>query len=148
MQRAALFLLLIIFEASCTAKTPAKPQHDFQPRPNYLTMGNPVAGRAIFLELKCNTCHTVAGERSDRKIPGPGGPELGTAEAFQTPDDIARSIATPGHAVSAKPGPWQEANGSRMADYASTMTVSQLMDLVAYILSLPHDPPDELPGWR
>jgi mono/diheme cytochrome c family protein len=137
MRRITLICSLIFIVTSCTAKAPPAPKQDFQPRPNYLTMGNAVAGRAAFVELKCNTCHTVAGERLDGKALKQGGPELGTAEALQSPDEIARSIAAPEHAVSEKAGPWRQNGKSRMTEYAHVMTVRQLMDLVAYIRSLP-----------
>jgi mono/diheme cytochrome c family protein len=137
MRRIALLCPLIFIVTSCTAKAPLAPEQDFQPRPNYLTMGNAVAGRTAFLELKCNTCHAVAGERLNGRAPGRGGPGLGTAEALQSPDEIARSIAAPGHAISDEAGPWRENGKSRMPDYAQVMTVRQLMDLVAYIRSLP-----------
>jgi mono/diheme cytochrome c family protein len=101
-------------------------------------MGDPAAGRIAFRELKCDTCHAVAGEPLADASFGPAGPELGSAEASYGPDEIARSIAAPGHSISNKPGPWRGGDRRRdMKDYSDVMSVRQLMDLVAYIRSLP-----------
>jgi mono/diheme cytochrome c family protein len=137
MRSPALFLSVMIIVAGCTAKAPVTALQDFQPRPNYLTMGDPAAGRVAFQKLKCDTCHAVAGEPVAAGLSKPGGPQLGSAEASYSPDEIARSIAAPGHSISEKSGPWREDKRSNMMDYSEIITVRQLMDLVAYIRSLP-----------
>lgn len=136
MRRGALTSLLVLLVAACSDREPVRPKEDFQPRPNYLTMGDAAAGRMVFYQLKCGTCHPVAGEPISSHAAARG-PELGTAEAFLSPDEIARAIVAPAHSTSTKPGPWREGNGVGMTEYANVMTVRQLMDLVAYIRSLP-----------
>jgi len=114
----------------------ARPQEPYQPRRSYLAMGDPAAGRRAYLKLKCNTCHTVAGEPIGAKPPRLAGPQLGKSVALQSPEQIADSIAAPGHSISKKSGPWQGSAGSTMGDYTNIMTVRQLIDLVAYLRSL------------
>lgn len=111
-------------------------QEQYFARPSYLAMGDPIAGRRAYLALKCNTCHTVAGEPGGTKPPRLPGPQLGRSLALQSPEQIADLIVAPRHAISKKSGPWLGAAGSNMGDYAHIMTVQQLMDLVAYLRSL------------
>ena len=105
------------------------------PKPNYLAGGDAAAGRRAYLSLKCNTCHTVAGEPVGAKPPRLAGPQLGKLQAMQSPEQLADSIAAPSHVISEKPGPWTGPAGSTMGDYTHVMTVRQLMDLIAYIRS-------------
>ena len=114
----------------------ARSQESYLPRPSYLTTGNPAAGRQTYLELKCNTCHTVAGEPIGAKLPRLPGPQLGKELALQSPEQIADSIVAPRHIISDKPGPWRKPAHSNMGDYTHIMTVRQLIDLVAYLRSL------------
>jgi len=108
----------------------------YLPRPSYLAMGDPVAGRRAYLALKCNTCHSVAGEPIGARLPRLPGPGLGKSVALESPQQIADSIAAPGHAISEKTGPWHRSASSNMGNYTNVMTVRQLMDLVAYLRSL------------
>jgi mono/diheme cytochrome c family protein len=108
----------------------------YHPKPNYLAGGNAAEGRKAYLALKCNTCHTVAGEPIGAKPPRLPGPQLGKSQALQSPEQIADSIAASNHVMSQKPGPWIGAAESPMGDYTRVMTVRQLMDLVAYMRSL------------
>jgi mono/diheme cytochrome c family protein len=108
----------------------------YSPRPNYLASGNAEAGRQAYLDLKCNSCHTIAGEPAGARPPRLPGPQLGKLQAQQSPGQIADSIAAPSHVISQKRGPWSGALESPMGDYTHVMTVRQLMDLVAYIRSL------------
>ena len=114
----------------------ARSQEPYQPRRSYLAMGDPAAGRRAYLKLKCNTCHTVAGEPIGAKPPRLAGPQLGKSLARQSPEQIADSIVAPGHATSKKSGPWQGPAGSTMGDYTNIMTVRQLIDLIAYLRAL------------
>src|SRR5919108_1172845 len=78
----------------------------YLPKPNYLASANAAAGRKAYLALKCNTCHTVAGEPIGARPPRLPGPQLGKSQALQSPEQIADSIAAPNHVISQKPGPW------------------------------------------
>ena len=114
----------------------AQPQEQYMARRSYLAMGDAAAGRRAYLALKCNTCHTIAGEPIGAKPPRLPGPQLGRSVALQSPEQIADSIAGPSHNVSPKIGSWQKSPGSAMGDYTHIMTIRQLMDLIAYLRSL------------
>jgi hypothetical protein len=108
------------------------PPQEYQPRPNFLAAGNPVAGRQVFVELECVTCHRVAGDDFDPNPPTDAAPSLGTLQAEQSPEDVAGFILLPSHTIATETGPWQGNKKSAMADY-SGMTVRQLVDVIAYI---------------
>ena len=130
----ALTLFLIATISGCAEKAP---EQLYQPRSNFLSSGDRIAGRRTFLELKCQTCHSVAGDDFGLQVHGTAGPQLGSAQALQSADLIASSIAAPGHTISREPGAWQRPDGPSMGDYTRVMTVRQLIDLVSYIQSLP-----------
>jgi hypothetical protein len=130
----ALTLFLIVTISSCAEKAPEQP---YQPRSNFLSSGDPIAGRRTFLELKCQTCHRVAGDEFDLQVQVTAGPQIGSAQAAQSADLIAGSIAAPSHTISREPGAWQRPDGLGMRDFSRVITVRQLIDLVSYIQSLP-----------
>jgi len=130
-----LIVCALMTMAGNVSQAMSQSQEPYLPRPNYLGRGDPVAGRRAYLALKCNTCHTVAGEPIGTRPPRLPGPQLGKSVALESPQQIADSIAAPGHTASQKSGPWHR-SGSKMGDYTDIMTVRQLMDLVAYLRSL------------
>jgi mono/diheme cytochrome c family protein len=130
------FVYVLLFMAGHVPQVTSQPQQPYLPRLSYLAQGDPVAGRRAFLALNCNTCHFVAGEPIGAKPPRLPGPQLGKSVALESPQQIADSIAAPGHRISQKPGSWRRSAGSNMGNYANIMTVRQLMDLVAYLRSL------------
>src|SRR5215472_16880381 len=133
---ANVFVYVLLFMAGHVPQVTSQPQQPYLPRLNYLAQGDPVAGRRAFLALKCNTCHFVAGEPIGAKPPRLPGPQLGKSVALESPQQIADSIAAPGHTISQKPWSWSRSAGSNTGNYANIMTVRQLMHLVAYLRSL------------
>ena len=121
--------------SGCEKEVSTVSREEYQPRPHFLTTGDPAAGRQAFLNLECNACHAVAGESWISKSLSDSGPELGNMQAGQSADQIAMSIVSPSHAISQKPGPWRESVTSSMQDYGNKMTVRQLLDVVAYVRS-------------
>src|SRR5689334_9042258 len=92
-------------------------QETYRPRPSYLAPGDAKAGRQAYLALKCNTCHTVAGEAIGARPPRLPGPQLGKSLALQSAAQVADSIAAPNHMISSKSGQWQQTPASNMGDY-------------------------------
>ena len=129
-------ILLLLITSGQVSQPRAQAAQPYLPRPSYLANGDPSAGRRAYLALKCNTCHTVAGEAIGSGPPRLPGPQLGKSLALESPQEIADSIAAPGHRISQEVGPWRRSAGSDMGDYTNIMTVRQLMDLVAYLRSL------------
>jgi len=99
--------------------------------------GDPARGRVVFVKLECYSCHEVAGERfpapSDRaKI----GPELSRMAAVHEAEYFAEAIIRPSAVI--EPGKGYEAadGSSKMPSYNDSVTVQEVVDLVAYLRSL------------
>lgn len=126
-------VLLMLLTAACTG-----PKSGAGLR---LPDGDVQRGKAAFLELKCNTCHTVAGT----EIPSPGKEYAyvrvvalgGEVRQVKTYGALVTSIINPSHSLA--PGYPKElitkGNESAMANFNDTMTVRQLIDLVAFLQS-------------
>lgn len=103
--------------------------------------GDVQRGKAAFLELKCNTCHTVSGT----EIAAPGKEYAyvrvvvlgGEVRQVKTYGALVTSIINPSHSLA--PGYPKELitkdSQSAMANFNDTMTVRQLIDLVAFLQS-------------
>ena len=103
--------------------------------------GDVERGKAAFLELKCNTCHTVA----KTEMPAPSKDYAyvrvvvlgGEVRQVKTYGALVTSIINPSHSLA--PGYPKElitkGNESAMANFNDTMTVRQLIDLVAFLQS-------------
>ena len=113
--------------------------------------GDVERGRAAFLELKCSTCHTVAGT----EVPVPSKDYAyvrvvvlgGEVRQVKTYGALVTSIINPSHSLA--PGYPKElitkGNQSAMTNFNDTMTVRQLIDLVAFLQSRYNFVPPETP---
>lgn len=107
----------------------------------FLQKGNAEAGKKAFADLKCFACHQVQGAK---EFPAPPaakpGPVLSKKQAGYAAGWIANSIVSPSHTIALNSeGTAEGSDLSRMGDFTDTMTVRQMMDLVAYIQSLGSD---------
>jgi len=100
--------------------------------------GDPVKGREVFADLECYKCHAVAGQN----FPAPSGdaknvgPEL-TGMGGQHPAEyFAESILAPNAVILEGPGYTGPDGKSIMPSFADSLTVTQLVDLVAFLKSL------------
>ena len=100
--------------------------------------GNVEAGKAAFLELKCNECHTLW--KVD--LPRPEKPAItvalgGEEPIIRTDGELMTSIINPSHKLAwGYPKEQIQENGkSRMRDYSDVMTVREMIDLVAFLHS-------------
>lgn len=102
-----------------------------------LPAGNALAGEKAFVELKCNTCHSVPGT----SVPGPTAETPvalgGRRMLVPTDGDLTTDIILPSsHFAEGYPAAQvQDGARSRMPDYTRQMTVRQLADLVAFLQS-------------
>ena len=99
--------------------------------------GDPQQGQATFVELQCHDCHTVSGvglpeleqEPETRVVLG------GEVARVKTYGELVTSIINPSHRIAkgyAKD--IVETDGqSKMKNYNDVLTVSQLIDLVAFL---------------
>jgi mono/diheme cytochrome c family protein len=101
--------------------------------------GDPEGGKAVFAKLECYQCHTIQGERFPQSPTQPGvsaGPELTGMGDHHPAEYFAESILNPNAVIVTEPG-YTDADGlSIMPDYRDSLTVAELIDLVAYLKSL------------
>ncbi len=102
--------------------------------------GDPSLGEKAFIEFRCNDCHVVSGRpelstRSDASAPimevNLGGP----APRISTYGQLVTAIINPSHRASQEY--WAEQRGSEngveMRNYNDIMSVTELINLVAFI---------------
>lgn len=100
--------------------------------------GDPMKGRQVFADLECYKCHAIQGE----SFPASGGdaknvgPEL-TGMGGQHPAEyFAESILAPNAVILDGPGYTGPDGKSVMPSYADSLSVTQLVDLVAFLKGL------------
>ena len=108
-----------------------------------LPNGDPVVGRATFLQFKCNACHMVSGPQAQGMalpVTTAPAPLLNSDIARQDPGRLVTSIIAPSHTISQIVAEETEGELSPMGDFSKTMTVRQLLDLVAFLRSVEESP--------
>ena len=99
--------------------------------------GDPVKGRAVFVKFECFACHEVRGETFRPPTPGGTvGPELSGMAASHPPEFFAESIINPSAVIDKGRGYEGPDGSSKMPSFNEDMTVQELVDLVAYLMSL------------
>ena len=106
-----------------------------------LPMGDSGAGREVFITLQCYTCHNVAGEHFPEHPPRDVGPDLTGMGAHHPAAYFAESILHPNAVIITEKGYTGPDGLSRMPEYNSSLTIAQLIDLVAYLKSLQEPAP-------
>ena len=95
--------------------------------------GNVEKGKQAFLDLKCNTCHRVEGV----ELPPPTAFNLtlgGETMRVKTYGELVTSIINPSHVISEEyKVQLALAQRSPMPEFNRTMTVEQMIDLVAFL---------------
>jgi L-cysteine S-thiosulfotransferase len=100
--------------------------------------GDPAAGRRIFVKMECFRCHTIQGEKFPAVDRGPKdvGPELtGIGSEGHPPEFLAESILNPNRVILIGEGYSGSDGSSVMPSYAELMSVEELLDLTAYLMS-------------
>ena len=102
-----------------------------------LPAGDADDGKAVFMKMRCFTCHAVRvpGEPAPADM-GDVGPALGSGYAKLPAEYLAESIMK-AHAVVAAPGYRPREDVAGMGNYNYFLTVQELLDLVAFLKSLP-----------
>jgi len=106
-----------------------------------LPPGEPAEGRKIFVEMECYKCHEVKGEKFPAVSEGGRGvgPELSQMAGMHPAEFFAESIINPNAVIDPKGkelGYLGEDGRSRMPAYNSLLTVQQVADLAAYLVSI------------
>src|SRR5712671_5977308 len=100
--------------------------------------GDPVKGRQVFVDLECYKCHAIQGEN----FPTSGGdaknvgPELTGMGGLHPAEYFAESILAPNAVILDGPGYAGPDGKSIMPSYADSLSVAQLVDLVAFLRGL------------
>jgi L-cysteine S-thiosulfotransferase len=100
-----------------------------------LPPGNADAGKTAFVELSCNSCHTV----KDVDLPAPSAATVvalgGGARLPQTDGELTTDIIMPSsHFATGYAADQIEKDGkSNMPDFTTRMTIRQLADVVAFL---------------
>lgn len=102
-----------------------------------LPAGDPARGRRVFADLECYKCHEIKGESfpastADEKNVGP---ELTGMGSHHPAEYFAESILAPNAVIVTGPGHTGPDGRSIMPSFADSLSVSQLVDLVAYLKS-------------
>jgi hypothetical protein len=132
MQRSAAALVLVpLALAGCAGQ---KSTAGFR-----LPDGDPAKGRAVFVDMKCTSCHEVAGEELPAPVADPPvAVVLGGVVSYpRTDGDLLTAIVAPSHRFERRDGTGVVSSGglSRMGDFGDALTVRDLVDLVAYLHS-------------
>lgn len=109
------------------------------PRGFALPEGDVERGREAFVELRCHTCHVVAGLEDE--LPRPTASPMvgvtlgGIAMREPTDGELVSSIINPTHELypAGEPASITSGGESRMANYNELLTIQQLIDLVSFL---------------
>src|SRR5262252_773531 len=99
--------------------------------------GDAHRGRDVFVRLACFTCHTVTAEVFPQPT-GPG-PDLTDVGAHHPSGYLLESILNPDAVIVQAPGYTDSGGRSIMPDYRRSLSVVDLLDLVAYLATLKGD---------
>ena len=130
-------IVLVALVAACR---PSEESQARSPRGFALPEGNAQKGKEAFVELRCTTCHEVAGLEDE--FPRPTATPVvdvklgGVAMREPTDGELFTSIVNPNHRI--YPGSEEKerimsGSESRMANLREVMTVQQLLDLVTFL---------------
>ena len=99
--------------------------------------GNPAKGREVFVKLECYSCHEVKGEKFPAPSdPGKVGPELSAMGPLHDPEYFAEAIINPGAVIESGKGYAAPDGSSKMPSYNDSVTVQEVVDLVAFLRAL------------
>lgn len=118
---------LIALSAGCNARPKSG-------RGLHLPDGSLEQGQKAFADLNCGQCHSVTGVPMKRPANASTNIVLGgTVVAIRTYGELVTSIINPTHGL--KPGQVAVPNPLKMPEFNKTMTVQQMIDLVAFLQS-------------
>jgi cytochrome c len=103
-----------------------------------LPPGSAAEGRRVFVAMECFACHQVQGESFPQpsKMRREKGPDLTGMGSHHPAEYFAESIVNPNRVIVEGAGYTGPDGLSIMPSYADTLTLKQLVDLVAYLTSL------------
>lgn len=127
----------VLFGLSCIFILFACDQGVHSPRGFSLPDGNPEQGKLVFLKHQCLACHSIP-ELEDDNVEREHSPPISLSSnsaIVKTYAELVTSIINPSHRIS-RGASWatsDENKNSIMLNYNDVLTVTELIDLVAYI---------------
>ncbi|GGD60938.1 hypothetical protein GCM10011357_15270 [Lacimicrobium alkaliphilum] len=108
------------------------------PRGFSLPEGDPQAGEAVFIAYQCLACHSLKGYEDtdiapqlDKKVPLGG-----DVTKIKTYAELVTSVINPSHKIAMgykREGYTDEQGQSKMRNYNDVMTVTEMVNLVAFL---------------
>ena len=108
------------------------------PRGFKLPHGDVEAGKAVYAAMNCSSCHTIRGQQD---VAAAGVKTLkigGLTTNLPTDGYLVTAIINPSHVIKHQEGVESTlpSGASRMLDFNDSLTVHQLIDLVAYLQTI------------
>ncbi len=142
MQTRAILLAVVgpLFLAAC----------DLTPKSSYgfrLPDGDPDIGERVFVEKQCSSCHVIVGRedfRTDIEEPEMTVSIGGMSTRIDTYGELVTSVINPSHRIARtyRKEEFTEDGSSKMRNYNDALTVSELIDLVAFLQAQYEEFPD------
>lgn len=127
-------LLVLLAAVGCSMSGAPGSQTKYERAVLSFPEGDPHAGREAFVSLGCASCHAVSW---DLALPAPAsspeGPEFDSLYSTYSAGALATAIIAPSHSLSPEFAAANEVSESPMTDLGDTMTVRQMIDLVAFL---------------
>ncbi len=101
--------------------------------------GDPAKGKEVFAALECYSCHVVEGGGFPAKASDKNGPALSRMGAHHPAEYFAESILDPNAVIIDAPGFYGPDGRSTMPSYNDVLSLTQWVNLVAYLKSLTGD---------
>jgi sulfur-oxidizing protein SoxX len=130
--------LIVLLAVSSSHAQHHAPQHGTPQGWKFgLPEGDPAKGRQAFAKFECYKCHEVKGENFPTAADKENlGPELSMMGPMHDAEYFAESIVNPSKVIEKGKGYAAKDGSSRMPSFNDSMTVQELVDLVAYLKSL------------
>ena len=107
--------------------------------------GDPAKGREAFAKFECYSCHEVKGEKFLAPAEkGKIGPELSAMGPLHPPEYFAEAVIDPSATIESGKSYEAPDGSSKMPSFNDSVTVQELIDLVAYLRAL--KPPGGTPA--
>jgi hypothetical protein len=128
--------ILLVSAALCVAGCDTGPKSSLG---FTLPDGDPEQGKAVYITFQCNTCHehadvpqlATSGDSSISVVLG------GETTRVRTYGELVTSVINPSHRVARRKSSdvADESGQSKMVNFNDVMTITQLVDLVAFLQS-------------
>jgi mono/diheme cytochrome c family protein len=103
----------------------------------HLPDGDPARGQAVFVDMRCHTCHRVHGLDLPAPVAEPSVEVVlgGEVYAERTDGELVAAIVDPSHRLAPgyRAATVKSGSLSRMPDYGDALSVRDMIDLVAFL---------------